>query len=79
MSNFVYIEYLILIEEDKDVLFESIYSFSINELYVLCDYLNLSLIKGWVWHSESSAGASILFVLKKDNSLYLCMNYWGLN
>ena len=45
MSDFVYVEHLIFIEEGKDVLFESIYSFSANELCVLCDYLNLSLIK----------------------------------
>ena len=45
MSNFVYIEHLILIKEDKDILFKSIYSLSANELYVLCNYLNLSLIK----------------------------------
>ena len=75
----MYIEYLIFIEKDKDVLFESIYSLSVNELYVLCNYLNLSLIKGWVQYSESSADASILFILKKNDDLCLCMNYWGLN
>ena len=79
MSDFVYIEHLIFIEKDKDVLFRSIYSLSANELYVLHNYLNLSLIKGWIWHSESSAGASILFVSKKNDSLHLCVNYWGLN
>ena len=46
MSDFMYIEYLILIKKDKDVLFESIYSLSANELYVLHNYLDLSLTKG---------------------------------
>ena len=46
MSNFVHIEYLIFIEKDKNVLFESIYSLSVNELHILYNYLNLSLIKG---------------------------------
>ena len=46
ISNFVYIEYLIFIEKDKNVLFRSIYSLSVNELCVLHNYLNLSLIKG---------------------------------
>ena len=46
MSNFIYIKYLILIKKDKDVSFESIYSLSANKLYVLHNYLNLSLIKG---------------------------------
>ena len=46
MSNFVYIEYLISIEEGKNVSFKSIYLLSANELYILHNYLNLSLIKG---------------------------------
>ena len=46
MPNFVYIEHLILIKEDKDVLFRSIYSLSVNELYILHNYLNLSFAKG---------------------------------
>ena len=48
MSNFVYVEHLIFIEKDKNVLFRSIYSLSVNELCILCDYLNLSLIKSWI-------------------------------
>ena len=48
MSDFVHIEHLILIKKGKDVLFESIYSFSANELHVLHNYLNLSLIKDWI-------------------------------
>ena len=46
MSDFVHIEHLIFIEEDKDVSFESIYSLSANKLHILHNYLNLSLIKG---------------------------------
>ena len=45
MSDFMHIEHLIFIEKGKDILFKSIYSLSVNELYVLCDYLDLSLIK----------------------------------
>ena len=48
MSDFMYIEHLIFIKKDKNVLFESIYSLSTNKLYVLCDYLDLSLTKGWI-------------------------------
>ena len=46
MSDFMYIEHLILIEKDKNILFEPIYSLSANELYILCNYLDLSLAKG---------------------------------
>ena len=48
ISNFMHIEYLIFIKKDKNVSFKSIYSLSINELYVLYNYLNLSLIKNWI-------------------------------
>ena len=48
ISDFMYIEYLIFIKKDKDVLFESIYSLSVNELCILYNYLNLSLIKSWI-------------------------------
>ena len=46
MPNFMHVEYLIFIEEDKNVSFRSIYSLSANELHVLHNYLNLSLVKG---------------------------------
>ena len=75
MSDFIHIEHLIFIKEDKDVSFKSIYSLSANKLYILHNYLDLSLIKGWIQHFKSSADIFILFVLKKDGSLYLCMNY----
>ena len=46
MPDFVHIEHLILIKEDKNVLFKSIYLLSVNELCILHNYLDLSLIKG---------------------------------
>ena len=79
MSNFVHIEHLIFIKKSKNVSFRSIYSFSANELCILCNYLNLSLVKSWIQYSKSPADISILFILKKNDSLCLCMNYWGLN
>ena len=46
MSDFMHIEHSIFIKKDKNVLFRSIYSLSANELHILHDYLDLSLIKG---------------------------------
>ena len=46
MPDFMHIEHLILIEKDKNILFESIYPLSANELHILHNYLDLSLIKG---------------------------------
>ena len=48
MPDFMHIEYLIFIKKGKNVLFEPIYSLSVNELYILCNYLDLSLVKDWV-------------------------------
>ena len=45
ISDFIYIEYLIFIKKDKNILFKSIYSLFMNELYVLYNYFNLSFIK----------------------------------
>ena len=45
MSDFVHIEHLIFIKKDKNVSFKSIYSLFANELYVLYNYLDLSLTK----------------------------------
>jgi len=45
----------------------------------LQNYLNDALVKGWIQHFVSSAEASVLFTSKKDDSLWLCVNYHELN
>ena len=42
-------------------------------------YLDENLEKGFIQPSKSPAGAPILFVKKKDESLRLCADYGGLN
>jgi hypothetical protein len=56
-----------------------VYNLSETELAVLRDYLESALQKGWIKRSTSPAGAPILFVMKKDGSLRLCVDYRGLN
>ena len=36
-------------------------------------------MKSWIQCSVSSAETSVLFVLKKNEELHLCVNYWDLN
>jgi hypothetical protein len=60
-------------------LFRPLYNLSVKELAALQEYLNQALKNGWIKHSISEAGAPILFVLKKDGSLCLYMDYRGLN
>jgi hypothetical protein len=52
---------------------------SLRELATLKEFLEENLTKGFIRESKSPAGAPILFALKKDGGLRLCINYRGLN
>jgi hypothetical protein len=67
------------IETLSDLPFGLIYNLSSRELGVLCRYIDNALEKGWIKHSTSLAGSPILFVLKRDGSLRLCVDYYALN
>ncbi len=67
------------LEEGHSPPFGPIYGLSEPELQALRDYLTKNLAKGFVQHSKFPAGAPILFVKKKDDSLRLCVDYRGLN
>ena len=56
-----------------------IYNLLEHELKVLQEYIETVLNKGWIWPSTSPVGAPIIFVPKKDGSLWLCIDYCGLN
>ena len=55
------------------------YSLSKAELTTLRHFLDENLRNGFVRPSNSSHGAPILFVKKKDGSLRLCVDFRGLN
>ena len=73
------VEHSIPIIEGMKVPYGPIYPLSGKELETLRAYIEEALAKGWIQHSESPAGAPILFVPKKDGSLRLCVDYRGLN
>ncbi len=50
-----------------------------NELAAIWNYLDSMLKKKWICSSSSFAEASVLFVKKLNESLYLCVNYHDLN
>jgi len=56
-------------------LFMRIYNLSPAELKALDEYINKALANEWIREFKSSAGASILFALKKNSELQLCVDY----
>ena len=67
------------LQEGKEPPFGPLYPLSQKELEALYQYVEENLEKGFIRPSKSPAGALILFVLKKDGSLCLCVDYRGLN
>jgi hypothetical protein len=59
--------------------YKFIYKLSENELKILKKYLDENLKRTYIQYFINSVGAPILFILKKDGSLRLCVNYRGLN
>jgi hypothetical protein len=55
------------------------YPLLLKELIALKEFLKENLAKRFIRESKSLAGTPILFVLKKDSSLRLCVDYQGLN
>ena len=69
----------ILLKPNSTPPYGPLYNLSETELKVLQGYIETNLVSGFICRSKSPAGAPILFMKKKDNSLRLCVNYWGLN
>ncbi len=59
--------------------YESLYNLLNTELVTLRQYLDDVLVKEWIKHFISLTDAFILFILKKNDSLHLCVNYQDLN
>ena len=72
-------DYEITIEVGKKPTYRPIYALSKIKLKALRDYLDKNLKKGFIRPSTSPAGYPILFVLKKDGKLQLCVDYRQLN
>ena len=70
---------MIPLEEGKSPLFGPIYQLSKKELKVLKEYIDDNLKKGFIKPSKSLTRSLVLFVLKKDSSLRLCVDYQALN
>ena len=69
----------IKLEEGATPLPGRLYSLSPFELNTLWEFIDENLSTGFIRPTSSSLAAPVLFVRKKDSSLRLCVNYWGLN
>ena len=59
--------------------FSPIYSLSQEELAALRKFIDENLATGFICPSQPPCGAPVLFIRKKDGSLWLCVNFRGLN
>ena len=71
--------YIIPIKLGKSPSFRLIYQLSEKELAILKEYININLEKGFIRLSISLAASLLLFVLKKNGKLRLCVDYRQLN
>ena len=71
--------YIIDLFFEIELLYNSLYVFFEKKLYVLQDYLLKNFVSKYVCKSINNTSALILFVLKRDESLCLCVDYRDLN
>ena len=67
------------LEEGASLPISPMYCLSQSELITLQEFINKHLLIGFIHPTNSPHGAPVLFVWKKDGSLYLCVNFRGLN
>ncbi len=72
------VNHVIKLKNDKQSLYELLYNLFNSELKTLRLYLDDALKKDIIKHLINSIEASILFVLKKNEKLRLCVDYQDL-
>jgi len=65
----------ITLDEGTTPPFSPIYSLFQEELAALCNLIDKNLDTGFIHPSHSLRGAPVLFIQKKDGSLWLCVNF----
>ncbi len=72
-------KYAIKLINNTQPFYKPIYALSLMELETLKTYIKTHLKIGFIRPFKSPASAPILFDKKPNSSLYLCVNYQGLN
>ena len=72
-------KHVIELEEDKELLFDLIYSLELIKLETLKTYIETNLANGFIQLFKSPARILIFFDKKSDESLHLYVDYRSLN
>ena len=72
-------DYAIKLVDSQQLSYRPIYSLELVELETLKAYIQINLVNKFIRLSKSPASTPILFDQKSDGSLWLCVNYRGLN
>ena len=72
-------KHAIKLEDDKQPFYGPITSLSPVVLKNLKPYMKTNLANGFIWPLKFLASAPIIFVCKPNGSLWLCVDYQGLN
>ena len=67
------------LEKDSHPLVGTIYSLSKFEQEALKEFIDKNLTNGFIHSTSSPHWAPVLFIKKKDGSLWLCVDFHGLN
>src|SRR5699024_8275743 len=67
------------LEKNQTLSFKSLYKLFNKKMKILREYLNTHLRTDFIRLLKSFAKTSVLFALKKNESLRLCVNYRDLN
>lgn len=70
---------LIDLKKSMQSLYWPIYSLKPVKLEILKTYIVVNHASNFIKTLKFPADALILFVYEKDNNLWLCVNYWGLD
>jgi hypothetical protein len=73
------IEFVIELMPGTVRIYKTTYRMATPELAKLKEYIKEMLEKGFIHPSSSSWGAPVIFVLKKNGTQRLCMNYRAIN